>query len=87
MQTLNGKVAFTFGALALARDEQKEEGDIESSVTPVLHNGRLIVNQLNAEAGETVRFTSRPRRAICSSPTMPPAVSVGWKSATASRFG
>ena len=57
MQTLNGKVAFTFGALALARDEQKEEGDIESFVTPVLHNGRLIVNQLNAEDGETVRFT------------------------------
>ena len=57
MQTLNGKVAFTFGPLVLARDEQKEEGSIESPVTPVLHNGRLIVNQLNAEEGETVRFT------------------------------
>ncbi len=57
MQTLNGKIAFTFGALALARDEQKEEGDIEAPVVPVLHNGRLIVNQLDAETGETVRFT------------------------------
>ena len=57
MQTLNGKVAFTFGPLVLARDEQKEEGSIESPVTPVLHNGCLIVNQLDAEEGETVRFT------------------------------
>lgn len=55
--TLNGKIAFTFGALALARDEQKEEGSIESPVTPVLHNGRLIVDQLDAKEGETVRFT------------------------------
>lgn len=57
MQTLNGKVAFTYGALALARDEQKEEGSIKAPVTPVLHNGRLIVNQLDAEEGESVRFT------------------------------
>lgn len=57
MQTLNGKLAFTFGPLVLARDEQKEEGDIEAPVVPVLHNGRLIVNQLDAEDGETVRFT------------------------------
>ena len=56
MQTLNGKVAFTFGALALARDEQKEEGNIEAPVTPVLNNGKLVANQLDAEAGETVRF-------------------------------
>ena len=57
MQTLNDKIAFTFGALTLARDEQKEDGNIEAPVVPVLHNDRLIVNQLDAEAGETVRFT------------------------------
>ncbi len=57
MLKLNDKIAFTFGALALARDEQKEEGCIESPVTPVLHNGKLIVNQMDAETGETVRFT------------------------------
>ena len=57
MQTLNDKIAFTYGPLALARDEQKEDGNIEAPVVPVLHNGRLIVNQLDAEAGETVRFT------------------------------
>ena len=57
MQTLNGKIAFTFGALALARDEQKEEGNIEAPVTPVLQNGRFVVNQLAAEEGECVRFT------------------------------
>ncbi len=56
MQTLNGKVAFTFGALALARDEQKEEGDIEAPVIPALNGDKLVVNQLDAEAGETVRF-------------------------------
>ena len=57
MQTLNDKIAFTYGPLALARDEQKEDGNIEAPVVPVLHNGHLIVNQLDAEAGETVRFT------------------------------
>ena len=56
MQTLNGKVAFTFGALALARDEQKEDGNIEASVIPALNGGKLVVNQLDAKAGETVRF-------------------------------
>lgn len=55
--TLNGKLAFTYGPLVLARDEGKEEGSIESPVKPILHNGRLTVNQLDAEAGETVRFT------------------------------
>ena len=55
--SLNGKLAFTYGPLALARDEGKEEGSIEAPVVPILHNGRLIVNQLDAEAGETVRFT------------------------------
>ncbi len=53
---LNGKIAFTFGALTLARDEQKESGDIEAPVIPVLKEGKPIVNQLEAEDGETVRF-------------------------------
>ncbi len=56
MQTLNGKIAFTFGAFALARDEQKEEGDIEAPVIPALNGSKLIVHQLEAKAGETVRF-------------------------------
>ena len=53
---LNGKIAFTFGALALARDEQKESGNIEAPVIPVLNHGKPVVNQLDAEEGETVRF-------------------------------
>ena len=57
VRTLNGKIAFTYGPLVLARDEEKEDGSIESPVVPVLNKGRLIVNQLDAEAGETVRFT------------------------------
>lgn len=56
MQTLNGKLAFTFGGLALARDEQKEDGDIEAPVVPVLNGGKPVVDQITAETGETVRF-------------------------------
>ena len=56
MQKLNGKIAFTYGALALARDEQKEDRDIEAPVVPVLNEGKLIVNQLDVNEGETVRF-------------------------------
>ena len=56
MQALNGKLAFTFGALVLARDEQKEDGDIEAPVIPTLNDGKLVVDQITAEEGETVRF-------------------------------
>ena len=57
MTELNGKVALTYGALALARDEQKESGDIEAPVVPVLKDdGKLVVNQLDAQDGELVRF-------------------------------
>lgn len=57
LHSLNGKLAFTYGPLVLARDEQKKEGSIESLVKPILHNGRPVVNQLDVEEGETVRFT------------------------------
>lgn len=56
---LNGKLAFTFGPLTLARDEQKECGDIEAPVAPVLKDGKPIVNRLDAKDGETVRFLVR----------------------------
>ena len=42
--------------LTLARDEQKESGDIEAPVALTLKDGKPVVNQLDAEDGETVRF-------------------------------
>ena len=56
MVTLNDKVAFTYGGLVLARDEQKEEGDIEAPVDVVTHNEHLVVNQIDAQGEELVRF-------------------------------
>lgn len=53
---LNGKSAFVYGALALARDEQKESGDIKATFTPVVENGKLQAETCEIEKGEQVRF-------------------------------
>ena len=53
---LNGKSAFVYGNLVLARDEQKEEGDIKAVFTPVMEDGKLVADACVPEAGETVRF-------------------------------
>jgi len=54
--TLNGKQAFVYGNIVLARDEQKEPADINVPFTPVMRDGRLVQNQIDPEVGETVRF-------------------------------
>ena len=51
--TLNGKVAFTYGPLTLATDEQKSERELKKPV--VLENG-FAVQEKQAEKGEIVRF-------------------------------
>ena len=56
MVTLNDKVAFTYGGLVLARDEQKEEGNIESPVEVVTHKDHLVVNQVDTVGDEAVRL-------------------------------
>ena len=53
----NGKTAFTFGALVLARDEGKEEGDICEEFVPE-HNGENLVYTVEKpEKGEQLRIT------------------------------
>ena len=54
--TLNGKQAFLYGNIVLARDEQKEPADINVPFTPVTRDGRLVLEQIEPEVGETVRF-------------------------------
>ena len=53
---LNGKSAFVYGNLVLARDEQKEDGDIKESFTPITENGKLVAEVCKPEKGEQVRF-------------------------------
>ncbi len=53
---LNGKAAFIYGNIVLARDEQKENADINQPFTAVEENGRLAVKKQETQAGETVRF-------------------------------
>ena len=53
---LNGKQAFVYGNIVLARDEQKEPADINLPFTPVMTDGRLALDQIDPAAGEMVRF-------------------------------
>ena len=53
IHTLNGKVAFTYGPLTLASDEQKCQRELKKPV--VLENG-FVVQEKQAEKGEIVRF-------------------------------
>ncbi len=53
---LNGKSAFVYGNLVLARDEQKENADISQSFTPLFKDGKLLANSLDCQTGEEVRF-------------------------------
>ena len=53
---LNGKSAFEYGAFALARDEQKESGDIKATFTPIMEKGKLVAKVCAPEKGEQVRF-------------------------------
>ena len=52
---LNGKSAFLYGNIVLARDEQKETGDIQAAVVPLLEKDKLIVDKLPPERDEMIR--------------------------------
>ncbi len=53
---LNGKTAFIYGNVVLARDEQKEAADITAPFTPIVCEGKLVAEKLAPQQGETVRF-------------------------------
>jgi hypothetical protein len=53
---LNGKSAFVYGNIVLARDEQKEQASIAEPFTTVVKYRRPIAKMEEPEEGETVRF-------------------------------
>ena len=55
----NGKTAFTYGALALARDEAKEEGNITEEFVPEGGDNRLSYTQEKTEKDEQLRILLR----------------------------
>lgn len=52
---LNGKTALLRGPLVLARDEQKEAGDITAELCPLRENGSIACEILPEEKGEQLR--------------------------------
>ena len=54
--TLNGKQAFEYGCLVLARDERKEDADINEPFAPAAKDDGLVLEQIDTEPGEMVRF-------------------------------
>ncbi|MDE6397880.1 MAG: glycoside hydrolase family 127 protein [Clostridiales bacterium] len=55
----NGKTAFIYGALTLARDEGKERGEITETFAPLRENGALRYALAPAEKGEQLRILLR----------------------------
>lgn len=53
---LNGKAAFVYGNIVLARDEQKENADINQPFIAVEKGGKLSIEKQTLEEGETLRF-------------------------------
>lgn len=53
---LNGKVAFVYGNIVLARDEQKEKNAINQAISVKMDNGMPMAQKVAVEAGEEVRF-------------------------------
>ncbi|MBR5881038.1 MAG: glycoside hydrolase family 127 protein [Clostridia bacterium] len=53
---LNGKQAYLYGNVVLARDEKKELADINEPFAPVVSDGHLVLNQIDTQPGEMVRF-------------------------------
>ena len=53
---LNGKTAFIYGNVVLARDEQKETADITAPFTPIEEKGKLAAEKLMPVQGEMLRF-------------------------------
>ncbi|MBQ1233401.1 MAG: glycoside hydrolase family 127 protein [Clostridia bacterium] len=54
--TLGGKQAYVYGCIVLARDERKENADINAPFTPAWSEGRLVAEQIEPAPGEMVRF-------------------------------
>ena len=54
---LNGKMAFTFGALVLARDEGKEDGDITEEFKPIVCGRNFVYTQERTEKDEQLRIS------------------------------
>ena len=54
---LNGKAAFVYGNIVLARDEQKEKADIHQPFTAMEKDGKLAAKKQELEKGEMARFT------------------------------
>lgn len=48
-----------YGNIVLARDEQKEKGNIQETVIPVFENDKLIIEKLKPENDEMIRFLLR----------------------------
>ena len=56
---LNGKTAFTYGALVLARDEEKENGDITERI--VLEENELLYKRVAPVRGEQLRLNLKTK--------------------------
>lgn len=59
---LNGKSAFTYGCLVLARDEQKEPCDIKEVFAPIMLNGKPVGEMAETQAGELVRMVLKTEK-------------------------
>ena len=53
---LSGKIAFVYGGLVLARDMKKENKSITDAFTPIVRNGKYVVEKTDPQTDETVRF-------------------------------
>ncbi|MBQ9114066.1 MAG: glycoside hydrolase family 127 protein [Clostridia bacterium] len=53
---LNGKSAFIYGNVVLARDEQKENADITGAFVPSMEDRKPIAQKVKPEQGEEIRF-------------------------------
>ena len=56
---MNGKTAFTYGALVLARDEEKENGDITERI--VLEENELLYKRVAPVRGEQLRLNLKTK--------------------------
>lgn len=56
VQKKNGKAAYLYGALVLARDEQKECCDLTAPLIPILHGRTPVFERLPEAEGEQVRI-------------------------------
>ena len=52
----NGKAAYLYGPLVLARDEQKESCDLTAPLIPILHGRTPVFERLPEAEGEQVRI-------------------------------